>query len=91
MHYSISLQAKERSQLEAQLADAEQRLEVVQKERAEQEEHLSAATDRVEGVPVCGGALTWLRNLEARRLAGLMRNGCPALHLENWNGCAQSL
>ena len=59
-HARRALQAKERSQLEAQLAEAEQRLEAVQKERAEQEEHLSAATDRVEGAPVSGGALTWL-------------------------------
>ena len=46
------LQAKERSQLEAQLTEAEQRLEAVQKEREEQEERLSAAAERVEGAHV---------------------------------------
>ena len=48
------MQAKERSQLEAQLAEAEQRLAAVQREREEHENRLSAATDSVEGAPFKG-------------------------------------
>lgn len=50
----LVLQAKERSQLEAQLAEAEQRLATVQRERVEHEQRLSAATDSVEGAPFKG-------------------------------------
>ena len=46
---SRALQAKERSRLEAQLAEAEQRLAAAQREREEEEARLSAATDSVEG------------------------------------------
>ncbi len=43
------MQAKERSRLEAQLAEAEQRLAAAQREREEEEARLNAATDSVEG------------------------------------------
>ena len=80
VHSLVFLQVKERSQLEAQLAEAEQRLEAVQKERAEQEEHLSAATDRVEGAPVCvvhGPGWEVMHWVEADWLC----RGCPAVDL----------
>lgn len=48
------VQAKERSQLEAQLAEAEQRLATVQREREQHEQRLSAATDSVEGAQLKG-------------------------------------
>jgi septal ring factor EnvC (AmiA/AmiB activator) len=54
-----ALQAKERSRLEAQLAEAEQRLAAAQRERKEEEARLNAATDSVEGARLAQKRFRW--------------------------------
>ncbi len=74
-----ALQAKERSWLEAQLAEAEQRLAAAQREREEEEARLIAATDSVEGA----------RLARENGSAGVPLAACPrSLRTKLWD-CAR--